>query len=64
MADNKKNLPLSIAPVSPPGLINMEDKIDEIGQKALVAAQRAEELEKSKREAALKNSDKPIKAAT
>ena len=64
MADNKKNLPPPMAPVPPPGLINMEDVIDEIGQKALAAAKRAEELEKSKRQAALKNGDKPIKAAT
>ena len=64
MADIKqKSAPLTV-PEPASGLIGIEDTIDEIGQKALAAAQRAEELVRSKREEASKGSGKPVKAAT
>ena len=60
---NQKSVPV-IVPEPPSSLISIDETIDGIGKKALSAAQQTEELERSKREAAVKSSGNPIKAAT
>ena len=62
MTDIKKKASLPSS-MTPPGLISINDSIDDVAQKALEAAERAEKLEASKRKAGGRKG-KAVKAAT
>ena len=50
-------------PPAPPGLVSIEESIDDIARKALDAAQRAEEVETAKRDADKTPNNVSIKVA-
>lgn len=61
----KSAAPQAAKPPPPPGLVSVDESIDDIALKALEAAQRAKEkLEAIKRDAEKTGKTIPIKAAT
>lgn len=60
----KPAVPNGAQGLPPKGLMRVDESIDEIAEKALEAAKRAEELETAKRDAAKTAKSDTIKAAT